>query len=697
MSPRKSIIPGHSAPKGGGPLYPDLSVLPSPIVSNPNNEERQLPGAFHSPIKHEPPTQDNIAPEASSHNLHPSQEPTPPGSQERSSREPVFPGGNHKAGLPMRTNTLVLQDPSSRSDTNTPEKSDVPTKSKLKLKRRRRSSANESDKSDFFESISPTPGHNRDVRMAREPPQLVDGPFGNAFTDGRRRAQRHANGLDCSEDEDDEDKEVIRNGEQEWPPRRTFNKQTDTKGKGKAKDDGWVPALLLKAPAPATAASSSRGVQLKPQGDHHPFTQPTQEYEIVMAQYFGPNGTAEASSSETPHDTHHPFSQPSQAVGWHDSTTNYIMTTVHTPMEPRKHHRTFIESLPDPDRTTAGSTDTKIADSNAKRVYVPLSRVAPFLGPEVPRRRHGSDGKGKDTPRVPNGDRKRRRIFMSARQSLPAQRPVARIEELVPSRRASAPVEDPRASSSVSSTPSNMSTTDRSIAMRLGVDAMLQKMSDNHGFTLDVIKRLYNVIGDFQRTDAALMRMRESAEMEATSYIDMDVNQVDKRSRTSQHSSPRRISYPFPGLEYTPVNYSSGNLSDYSPPETSRAARYTRLAKQGRRLEALKREGRAVSFGRTGDFLRHIRMSEPRFSRATPGALVGSVDGQSPESALASVDHNHDIAVDMASPSPQQPIWGEEEDRLLRSGDLIVLKDLEARMGKASFKRRTAEIHSAPV
>jgi len=38
---------------------------------------------------------------------------------------------------------------------------------------------------------------------------------------------------------------------------------------------------------------------------------------------------------------------------------------------------------------------------------------------------------------------------------------------------AEAPVEDPRASSSVSSTPSNMSTTDRSIAMHLGV--MLQK------------------------------------------------------------------------------------------------------------------------------------------------------------------------------------------------------------------------------
>ena len=81
--------------------------------------------------------------------------------------------------------------------------------------------------------------------------------------------------------------------------------------------------------------------------------------------------------------------------------------------------------------------------------------------------------------------------------------------------------------------------------------------------------------------------------------------------------------------------------------------------------------------------MQHIRMSEPRFSRATPGALVGGVDGQSPESSLASMDYKHDIAVDMASLSH---IWGEEEGRLLRSDGLIVLKDLEVRMGKASFK-----------
>ena len=76
---------------------------------------------------------------------------------------------------------------------------------------------------------------------------------------------------------------------------------------------------------------------------------------------------------------------------------------------------------------------------------------------------------------------------------------------------------------------------------------------------------------------------------------------------------------------------------------------------------------------------------------------MASVDGQFPESASAPVDHKYDVAVDMVSPSPQQPVWGEEEDRLLRSGDPVVLKKLEVKMGKASFKQRTAEINLMPA
>ena len=754
------LKPVHGTSIHSGPLYPDLSVLPSPIVSNPNNEERQLPGAFDPSVKHEPPTQDKLEPDPSPHNSHPSQELTPPlsnvderspredksgivlsstrrgDSQKQSSGEPVFPGGDYRVGLPVRTDTLVLQDSPSKFDPDVADKPGVilPTKSKLKLKKRRRSFGDGGGSSDFFESFPPTPGSNRDVRVAREPPQLIDGPFGNAFTDGRGRAPKSANNLESSEDEGEEDERVTRNDEQQWPPRRTSNKRTNAEGN-----------------VPTTAEPS------KPNGGYHPFTQPTQEYDAVMAQYFATHGNhVEASSSKTHHTTHHPFSQPSQAVGRNDPTTNNNQTTSasRTLMQPRKHHRAFTESFADPDTTS--STHINVGEYQARRAHVPSASLGPssdsvkpsdryshvgslrtsvvppvqmssrasssdpFLVPDVPHRRHDSDGKVKELSRVQNKDRRKtfgglgahsatpkidltlrsklphRRIFFPPRQSLPAQRTAPSIDDFIPPRRVSAPVEHPTVSSSASSSPSNMSAKDRSIAVRLGVDTMLQKMSDNHGFTFDVVRRLYDLIGDFQRTDAALMRMRNSAEEEATSFINMDVN-PDRQRRTSHHSSPRRVLYPFPGLEYTPVAPDSGNLSDYTPPETSRAGRYARLAREGRRLEALKQEGRRVSIGGTGPFLQNIRMSERSFSGGTPDPLAGSVSRQPPESASVSVDRKSVVAVDIGSPSPQQPVWGEEEDRLLCSGDPVVLKKLEAKMGKASFKQRTAEINLVPT
>jgi len=220
-----------------------------------------------------------------------------------------------------------------------------------------------------------------------------------------------------------------------------------------------------------------------------------------------------------------------------------------------------------------------------------------------------------------------------------------------------------------------------------GTNTMLQRMSDNHGFTIDVIKRLYDLIGNFERTDAALKIMRESAEAEAISFISTDVAQVDEHLQTSRHPSPRRVSDQSSALLFTPAPVDTGNMSDYSPPETSRAAQYARLARQGLRHEALKREGKKVSLGGADDFVRSIRMSDSNSSRATSGAPAESMDRQSPAPAFQPVDHMD---------TQEQPIPGEEQDRLLLSGNTVELKELELMMGGPSFKRRIAEILGTP-
>jgi hypothetical protein len=236
-----------------------------------------------------------------------------------------------------------------------------------------------------------------------------------------------------------------------------------------------------------------------------------------------------------------------------------------------------------------------------------------------------------------------------------------------------------------------MTTIDHSIAVRLGVDTMLQRMSDNHGFTLDVVRRLYNSIGGFQRTDAVLKKMRESAEAEAISFISTDMDQLDRHMPTSRQSSPRRVSNRFSGPQFTPAPVDSGSMSDYSPPETSRAGQYAKLARQGRRHEALRQEAKTVSLGGTADFLRNIRLSEGSSSRATSGAPAENMEGRAPGAALP-VDRAH--SKDVASSPPQEPIWKEQEeiDKVLLSGDPEALKELQEKMGGPSFKRRTADL-----
>jgi hypothetical protein len=617
-SPRKPVIPVHSTPNGNGPFYPDLSMLPSPVPDS--NKNGQSPGTFDSAVKLEESIQNKLNP--STQNSHPSQEPTPPlsnvdvqspqlavsentdlveshvESRGQASRRSVFPEGNYKADRPTRTDTLVLESSPSKANAGVIGNSNAtkPPKSKLKLKRKR-SLANED--SDFFESISSTPGRNREVRMAREPPQLIAGPFGSTFTDGRGRAQRIESGPESGGDEGggDEDEGSAYGDGQKWPPPRNSHKEIDMNGK--TKDDALI--------APGQPQQSD---------PHHPFSQPSD-----------------------------PFLVPDVAHRKHDAKEK--------------------------DKGQVPVTDDRRKTFGGFGTQPPIPKIDLTLRTKRPHRR----------------------IFLHPRQSLPALRRAAGTEGRVPSRRVSAPVEDHNTPHSTSSSPSNMSAADRSVAVRLGVDAMLQRMSDNHGFTLDVVKRLYDCVGDFRRTDAALKKMRESAEAEAISFISMGVNQVDsdEHSHTSRHESPRRVSNRSSGLHFTPTPVNGADISDYSPPEKSRAGQYARLARLGRRHEALNSRVRTVSLGGTGDFSRNIRISGGGSSRATSGAPAGSI-GQSP--ALEPVDCGDSAVADMTPSSPQQPISGEEEDKLLLSGDMVGLKEMEMKMGGPALKRRTAEILS---
>lgn len=775
FSPGKSIMPLHSTPHGEERLYPDLTNDLSAIPKSGSQyspAEPHLPGAFDATMKREFTAHDRAPQQLlSAQDSHPSQEPTPPLSNmdtrsprpgtaqdmgRRSSSRHVFPGGDYKIDLPIRTNTPVLESSSERYGNVS-----VPKKSKHVLKRRR-----SSQESDFFESVPPTPTTDAShERTLREPPKFVENPFGSAFTDGRLRApvtsreSRIESDSDGDVSDDDQDiKAEVGN----WPPSRN-RVDADVKGKGKAIDKRLA-NMFPPSPPPQTSVKSlnldemeapSRVITMKSTDQHHAFSQPTQVYAAVLAPEFSQTANKPETISPASFQSHHPFTQPSQILGTITSTTS---------LEARRDLHKLIDGLPGsrestvnrqteskpsfalPRQSVAGRSDVPPApvvpqESTSSTTFLDLGRnypvekklfkfplpqgpsrgssSDPFLVPAVTRIRqewNGNKGKEKTTATFDNGMRRKtfggfgqptavpkvdltmktkhahRRIFPPApRHSMPMPgHGDARAE--TSSRRISTPAN--HANASPSSSPSNLSSADQSAVMRIGIGSVIQGMSKNHGFTEEVVRRVWRHVNNLERTDAVLRTMRESAEAAVNESLDDEqFNGRDDDLANVQDgggsppTSPSQLKEPNSSLHITPATVNA----DYSPPETSRASRYARLSRQGRRHEALALEKKKVSLGDYRDFERSIRKSwlSRRSSHATP--IASDVLDEKSNSTPYANSSPLSSPVPVAISAPTNDVWGEKEDEILAMGTDEGLKMLEDMVGPAELRRRTIE------
>lgn len=725
----RQAIASSNTVNDSGPLYPDLSdILRQNGKGNSPSQLQHVPGAFEPSVKPKPPSKSAVAGEGSSiRDSHQSQEPTPPLSNvdlqyPRSdnlsttpeiapARMPVFPTGNHQNNLRARTDTLVL------NDSPTSANNDQATISKL---RRRRLFGNAEE--DFFESIPSTPRKSRTVRVPREPPQLIEGPFGSLLTDGRplvrlgwKETVHERVNSDKSDEDGSNEGEGDKSNEPEWPPRRSSQKLNVATSKVESKNN--KPAgILPSTKAPSTTALSTSGT---PRHTHIESANGGQPGSVSTRQ-----GTL-ATSSRVNHDPLHLPTRPQ-----HTGESSLL------PMQPTKTVQKLFDGLSR--RITAALPNVQVADSNTGALQVsftgqaigssagelssnvtrhlspdspggldgdytfpwrPESGSDPFLVSAAPRGKHNSLGKEKvdvlftdrdrrktfggfdPSPNVPDIDlsvvmkRPYHRLIRPNRQSLPAPGPSATTQAAASFRRVSAPVRNPSILNSSSSSASVMSTADQNMALRLGTDLIFRRMAENHGFHEDTVRRIYAEVGGFERADAVLNDMREAAEAAGRKSIILDPVDVPA------HTSPLRRDSDRPsGLQFTPAPITSDDRSDYSPPEASRAGQYARLVRQGRRQEALKREARAVSLGGHSDFLRKIRMSEGVSFRAT--------STRSSQSPLALMKDARATAAEVAPPPPPESHWGEKEDHLLQSADETVLRELESRMGKVALRRR---------
>ncbi|KAJ3502816.1 hypothetical protein NLJ89_g8717 [Agrocybe chaxingu] len=135
----------------------------------------------------------------------------------------------------------------------------------------------------------------------------------------------------------------------------------------------------------------------------------------------------------------------------------------------------------------------------------------------------------------------------------------------------------------------------------------LHRLGDEYGFSKGVVEQTYRGDGAAERAlhEAMPHLFLRSADVEMGYGTDEEqepegVVPVAESKLSSAASSPRngsrRRSGPRRSLTIKPAPPNDDDrMSDYSPPNTSRAGQYARLVRQGRKEEALARESRRVS------------------------------------------------------------------------------------------------------
>ncbi|TFK35517.1 hypothetical protein BDQ12DRAFT_688267 [Crucibulum laeve] len=147
------------------------------------------------------------------------------------------------------------------------------------------------------------------------------------------------------------------------------------------------------------------------------------------------------------------------------------------------------------------------------------------------------------------------------------------------------------------------------IALR-GLRSCIEQISKEQGFTIEVIQKLFNVTKSLEKTEKLARKMRVKAEILAQTLLHKEgfepspspepepaihyQRQLSSSSSNRAFSGSSRRQSRKHSLQFK-VTVDDDQVSDYSPPDKSRAGQFNRLVQQGRKHEALKREARRAS------------------------------------------------------------------------------------------------------
>lgn len=181
-----------------------------------------------------------------------------------------------------------------------------------------------------------------------------------------------------------------------------------------------------------------------------------------------------------------------------------------------------------------------------------------------------------------------------------------------------------------SSTPPNLSESNKELVLALGLEAVYSRMANNHKFHIDIVREVAARQRSLEDADRVLRNMREAAGREyarllrqdeviyspvgcETGESEQDEDDADKTG-DEEDGQPVRPSQALLGPNHSPTSLipqgrtrhlalkistaspdsSSTRPHDYSPPTPTRARAFRRLERQGRVEEAKLREARHV-------------------------------------------------------------------------------------------------------
>ncbi|KAH9939450.1 hypothetical protein B0H21DRAFT_756965 [Amylocystis lapponica] len=195
----------------------------------------------------------------------------------------------------------------------------------------------------------------------------------------------------------------------------------------------------------------------------------------------------------------------------------------------------------------------------------------------------------------------------------------------------------------------------------------LQGMSNNHGFHVNVVSRLWRETESMEATDKILAEMREAANR--TAHEMLEAHRAEARARGARESRRRRRSSGRPSSHHLratssrashlrdssrdssvfryiplPAKHAGSDTVEYSPPKHTRAGQYNRLTKEGRESEAYARELSRVT-GR----------GSPSVSPLKPGADAELDDGSREQVEMLLGDEVQDVDMEEQAPQTEHP------------------------------------------